>query len=129
MSRVLNSDRAGRFHRLAGSEHQTDEAMELKCNVKEHLSGAYAKREPEAHNTETTRSTKSSMHDLKGHYSLSPLSTDAVRQRPPKGLGINHTPSIAFRHLPPNSAKSGYATERALFFSAQLSIDAVSACE
>ena len=38
-----------------------------------------------------------------------------------------HTPSIAFRHLPPNSARIGYATEGALFISAQLSTDAVSA--
>ena len=38
-----------------------------------------------------------------------------------------HTPSIAFRHLPPNSARSGYATEGALFISTQLSTDAVSA--
>ena len=37
-----------------------------------------------------------------------------------------HTPSIAFRHLPPNSARFGYATEGALFISAQLSTDAVS---
>jgi len=38
-----------------------------------------------------------------------------------------HTPSIAFRHLPPNSARTGYANEGALFISAQLSTDAVSA--
>ena len=38
-----------------------------------------------------------------------------------------HTPSTAFRHLPPNSAKFSYATEGALFMSAQLSTDAVSA--
>ena len=38
-----------------------------------------------------------------------------------------HTPSIAFRHLPPNSARVGYATERALFIYAQPSTDAVSA--
>ena len=38
-----------------------------------------------------------------------------------------HTPSIAFRHLPPNSARFGYASEGALFISAQLSTDAVSA--
>ena len=38
-----------------------------------------------------------------------------------------HTPSIAFRHLPPNSARTGYVTEGALFISAQLSTDAVSA--
>ena len=38
-----------------------------------------------------------------------------------------HTPSIAFRHLPPNSARFGYDTEGALFISAQLSTDAVSA--
>ena len=38
-----------------------------------------------------------------------------------------HTPSIAFRHLPPNSARFSYATEGELFISAQLSSDAVSA--
>ena len=38
-----------------------------------------------------------------------------------------HTPSIAFRHLPPNSARFSYATEGALFISAQLSTDADSA--
>ena len=37
------------------------------------------------------------------------------------------TPSIAFRHLHPNSARNGYATEGALFISAQMSTDAVSA--
>ena len=39
----------------------------------------------------------------------------------------DHTPSIAFQHLPPNSARFSYATEGALFISAQLSSDAVSA--
>ena len=39
----------------------------------------------------------------------------------------SHTPSIAFRHLPPNSARFSYATEGVLFISAQLSSDAVSA--
>ena len=38
-----------------------------------------------------------------------------------------HTPSIAFRHLPPNSARFSYVTEGALCISAQLSTDAVSA--
>ena len=38
-----------------------------------------------------------------------------------------HTPSCAFRHLPPNSARFSYATEGALFISAHLSTDAVSA--
>ena len=38
-----------------------------------------------------------------------------------------HTPSIAFGHLPPNSARTGYATKGALFISTQLSTDAVSA--
>ena len=37
-----------------------------------------------------------------------------------------HTPSIAFRHPPPNSARFSYAIEGALFMSAQLSSDAVS---
>ena len=35
--------------------------------------------------------------------------------------------SLQFRHLPPNSARFSYATEGALFISAQLSSDAVSA--
>ncbi len=48
-------------------------------------------------------------------------------QRPPKGSGTNHTPSIAFRHLPPNSARFSHVTEGTLFISAQLSTDAVSA--
>ena len=38
-----------------------------------------------------------------------------------------YTPCIAFRHLPPNSARFSYATEGALFISAQLSSDMVSA--
>ena len=44
-----------------------------------------------------------------------------------KGEWSRHTPSTAFRHLPPNSARFSYATEGALFISAQLSTDAVSA--
>ena len=38
-----------------------------------------------------------------------------------------HTPSTAFRPLPPDSARFSYATEGVLFISAQLSSDAVSA--
>ena len=38
-----------------------------------------------------------------------------------------HTPSIAFPHLPSNSARFSYATEGAFFISAQLYTDAVSA--
>ena len=38
-----------------------------------------------------------------------------------------HTPSIAFQHLSLHSARFGYATKGALFISAQLSSDAVSA--
>ena len=41
--------------------------------------------------------------------------------------GLAHTPNTAFQHLPPNSARFGYATEGALFISARLSTDAVSA--
>ena len=44
-----------------------------------------------------------------------------------KRLRTAHTPIIAFRHLPPNSARFGYATEGALSISAQLSTDAVNA--
>ena len=40
---------------------------------------------------------------------------------------VYDTPSTAFRHLPPNSARFSYATEGARFISAQLSTDAVSA--
>ena len=40
---------------------------------------------------------------------------------------LTHTPSIAFRHLPPNSARFSYTTEGALFIFAQLSSDAVNA--
>ena len=41
--------------------------------------------------------------------------------------GRVHTPSIAFRHLPPNAAGIGHATEGALFIPSQLSADGVSA--
>ena len=41
--------------------------------------------------------------------------------------GACHSSSIAFRHLPLNSARIGYATEGALFISAQLSTEAVNA--
>ena len=41
--------------------------------------------------------------------------------------GKTHTPSITFQHLPPNSARFHYATEGALFISAQLFTNAVSA--
>ena len=40
-------------------------------------------------------------------------------------LSTVHAPSIAFRHLPPNSARTVYATEGTLFISAQLSTDTV----
>ena len=40
---------------------------------------------------------------------------------------LSHTPTVSFRHVPPNSARIGYATERALFLSARLATDAVSA--
>ena len=39
---------------------------------------------------------------------------------------LAHTPSIAFRHLPPNSARFSYATEGVLFISMRLSANAVS---
>ena len=40
-------------------------------------------------------------HDLK-------FRTDSVRVM--NQFGLTRTPSIAFRHLPPNSARTGYAT-------------------
>ena len=42
-------------------------------------------------------------------------------------IHVNTVLDIAFRHLPPNSARFSYAPEGALFISAQLSSDAVSA--
>ena len=47
---------------------------------------------------------------------------DSVLFHQPSVLCLTHTPSIAFRHLPPNSARFSYATEVALFISAQLSM-------
>ena len=44
-------------------------------------------------------------------------------------MSMSHTPSIAFWHLSPNSAKFSYATEGALLISAQLSTDTVSALQ
>ena len=48
----------------------------------------------------------------------------AVKQESSRALVIRdclaqhctHTPSIAFWHFPPNSARTGYATEGALFY-------------
>ena len=45
----------------------------------------------------------------------------------PNSEASHHTPSIAFWHLPPDSARFSYATEGALFISEQLSTNAVSA--
>ena len=45
------------------------------------------------------------------------------------GVGLEHTPSIAFWDLPPNSARTGYATEKVLFIAVQLSTKAVSALQ
>ena len=50
-----------------------------------------------------------------------------LREKEQVLVALLHTPSIAFRHLPPDSSRTGYATERALFISARLSTDAVSA--
>jgi len=48
-----------------------------------------------------------------------------VKERPEVTRDCNSraTASIAFRHLPPNSARTGYVVERALFISVQLSTD------
>ena len=59
--------------------------------------------------------------------SASAVSPCSELRRPPRTEGLTHTPSTAFQHLPPNSARFSYATEGALFISAQLSTDAVSA--
>ena len=54
-----------------------------------------------------------------------PSSSGRVCRNVPQSEASIYTPSIAFRHLPPDSARIGYATEGALFISAQLSTDAV----
>ena len=54
-------------------------------------------------------------------------SSGRVWRKVPESDALSHTPSTAFRHLPPNSAWFSYATEGALFISAQKSSDAVSA--
>ena len=51
------------------------------------------------------------------------MSTSRYDGRRGWGGVVYHTPSIAFRHLPPNSARFGYATEGAFFISTQLSSD------
>ena len=60
-----------------------------------------------------------------------PAPSLVFRHRTWKDVRLNqantHTPSTAFRHIPPNSAGFSYTTEGALFISAQLSTDAVSA--
>ena len=67
---------------------------------------------------------------LRGHKKC-PFSgvtiSGGVWRKVPESDALSHTPSIAFRHLPPNSARFSYATEGALFISAQKSSDAVSA--
>ena len=50
------------------------------------------------------------------HYNVVERVEDPGRRQ-----GQRHTPSVAFRHLPPNSARFSCATVGALFVSAQLS--------
>ena len=59
-------------------------------------------------------------------YIIQAVKSDAAYLIIPPTHTHFHTPSIAFRHLPPNSARFGNATEGALFISTQLSTDAVS---
>ena len=44
------------------------------------------------------------------------------------GKHVCDVPDLAFRHLTPNSARAGNATDEAFFVTAQLSTDAVSEC-
>ena len=71
-----------------------------------------------------------SANDSAGHTDYRngclPLHSRRLNEFPPEAVQSLHTLSIAFRHLPPNSARFGYATERELFISVQLSTDAVS---
>ena len=66
------------------------------------------------HYSPTTR-----MHSIQG-----PSGTDQCQFL--RKHGWPHTPSTAFWHLPPNSARFSYATEGALFISVQLSSNAIS---
>ena len=64
---------------------------------------------------------------LKERWELSDKKIERFCEWVSECVDVCHTPSTAFRHLPPKSARFGYATGRALFISAQLSTDAVSA--
>ena len=59
-------------------------------------------------------------------WELSFLAKGVFPQTPKMLQRLSHTPSIAFRHLPPNSARFSYATKGALFISAQLFTEAAS---
>ena len=58
---------------------------------------------------------------MRGSYSVTVSTSECMSE------GRGHTPSIAFPHLPPNSARIGYTSEGALFVSTQLCTNAVSA--
>ena len=62
-----------------------------------------------------------------GNLPLNSTPPPQKRKKKETRLGQSHIPGIAFRHLPPNSARFSYAIKGALFISAQLSSDAVSA--
>ena len=66
----------------------------------------------------STAQARSSRDDWAGEGRLTGLCACAC---------VCDTPSTAFGHLPPNPARFSYATVGALFISAQLSSDAVSA--
>ena len=77
---------------------------------------------------QTLRPIKNGLYATEGAFLISAqLSTDGVNALRKVCVLANHTPSIAFRYLPPNSARIGYATKGALFISAQLSTYGVNA--
>ena len=70
--------------------------------------------------------TKKQPHCCEHYYSAQVCDIMDVFGVCDQHLPYTHTPSIAFQHLPPNSARFSYATEGVLFISAQLSSDTVS---
>ena len=75
-----------------------------------------------------SESSDSFVNHFDGHFAyIKTLNFYFKTVSPSWGDPVRHTPSTAFRHLPPNSARFSYATEGALFISAQLCSDAVNA--
>jgi len=109
----FSTHRDGQWH---GSEHVYKQATARHCywraeHIREQGQGSYWRRR-----RTKNRSRWSGCSGQLGQWTET--KTLRLTQLP---LLTRHTPSIAFRHLPPNSARFSYATEGAVFISVQLS--------